>query len=192
MPPKQTTFWLPYREFNGGRVRRLDTIGPKQVRPPLYILCNIRPHLYILRGYHMGGSVIWFLSNEWWCDITNERGTSEWVISHQHEFDKIISQCHPCDYLFIIYHNTRTNRWKLIGTTGGGILSPGCPHHPCLCIPGTLRLPVLSPIKKYGCMVEYKFNNNNNGCFHLYCGSGHFHNIKIIVNGSNMSHFYWN
>ena len=58
----------------------------------------------------MGGSVIWFLSNEWWCDITNERGTSEWVISHQHEFDKIISQCHPCDYLFIIYHNTRTNR----------------------------------------------------------------------------------
>ena len=65
---------------------------------------------YILRGYHMGGSVIWFLSNEWWCDITNERGTSEWVISHQHEFDKIISQCHPCDYLFIIYHNTRTNR----------------------------------------------------------------------------------
>ena len=63
----------------------------------------------ILRGYHMGGSVIWFLSNEWWCDITNERGTSEWVISHQHEFDKIISQCHPCDYLFIIYHNTRTN-----------------------------------------------------------------------------------
>ena len=66
--------------------------------------------LSILRGYHMGGSVIWFLSNEWWCDITNERGTSEWVISHQHEFDKIISQCHPCDYLFIIYHNTRTNR----------------------------------------------------------------------------------
>ena len=64
----------------------------------------------ILRGYHMGGSVIWFLSNEWWCDITNERGTSEWVISHQHEFDKIISHCHPCDYLFIIYHNTRTNR----------------------------------------------------------------------------------
>ena len=64
----------------------------------------------IIRGYHMGGSVIWFLSNEWWCDITNERGTSEWVISHQHEFDKIISQCHPCDYLFIIYHNTRTNR----------------------------------------------------------------------------------
>ena len=63
----------------------------------------------IIRGYHMGGSVIWFLSNEWWCDITNERGTSEWVISHQHEFDKIISQCHPCDYLFIIYHNTRTN-----------------------------------------------------------------------------------
>ena len=58
----------------------------------------------------MGGSVIWFLSNEWRCDITNERGTSEWVISHQHEFDKIISQCHPCDYLFIIYHNTRTNR----------------------------------------------------------------------------------
>ena len=60
----------------------------------------------------MGGSVIWFrfLSNEWWCDITNERGTSEWVISHHHEFDKIISQCHPCDYLFIIYHNTRTNR----------------------------------------------------------------------------------
>ena len=65
---------------------------------------------WIIRGYHMGGSVIWFLSNEWWCDITNERGTSEWVISHQHEFDKIISQCHPCDYLFIIYHNTRTNR----------------------------------------------------------------------------------
>ena len=32
------------------------------------------------------------------------------MISHQHEFDKIISQCHPCDYLFIIYHNTRTNR----------------------------------------------------------------------------------
>ena len=58
----------------------------------------------------MGGSVIWFLSNEWWCDITNERGTSEWEISHHHEFDKIISQCHPCDYLFIIYHNTRTNR----------------------------------------------------------------------------------
>ena len=68
-------------------------------------------HQYmILRGYHMGGSVIWFLSNEWWCDITNERGTSEWVISHQHEFDKIISHCHPCDYLFIIYHNTRNNR----------------------------------------------------------------------------------
>ena len=56
----------------------------------------------------MGGSVIWFLSNEWWCDITNERGMSEWVISHQHEFDKIISHCHPCDYLFIICHNTRT------------------------------------------------------------------------------------
>ena len=34
----------------------------------------------------MGGSVIWFLSNEWWCDITNERGTSEWVMSHQHEW----------------------------------------------------------------------------------------------------------
>ena len=34
----------------------------------------------------------------------------ERAISHQHEFDKIISQCHPCDYLFIIYHNTRTNR----------------------------------------------------------------------------------
>ena len=32
----------------------------------------------------------------------------------------------------------------------GEILSPGCPHHPCLCIPGTRRLPVLSPIKKYG------------------------------------------
>ena len=32
------------------------------------------------------------------------------MISHHHEFDKIISQCHPCDYLFIIYHNTRTNR----------------------------------------------------------------------------------
>ena len=64
----------------------------------------------ILRGYHMGGSVIWFLSNEWWCDITNERGTSEWAISHQHDFDKIISHCHPCDYLLIIYHNTRNNR----------------------------------------------------------------------------------
>ena len=74
----------------------------------------------------------------------------------------------------------------------GEMLSPGCPHHPCLCISGTRRLPVLSPIKKYGCMVEYKFNNNNNGCCHLYCGSGHFHNIKIIVNGSNMSHFHWN
>ena len=58
----------------------------------------------------MGGSVIWLLSNEWWCDITNERGTSEWVISYQHEFDKIISHCHPCDYLFIIYHNNRNNR----------------------------------------------------------------------------------
>ena len=32
------------------------------------------------------------------------------MISHQHEFDTIMSQCHPCDYLFIIYHNTRTNR----------------------------------------------------------------------------------
>ena len=32
------------------------------------------------------------------------------MISHQHEFDKIISQCHPCDYLFIIYHNAMTNR----------------------------------------------------------------------------------
>ena len=52
----------------------------------------IKRMIWILRGYHMGGSVIWFLSNEWWCDITNERGTSEWVISHQHEFDKIISQ----------------------------------------------------------------------------------------------------
>ena len=70
---------------------------------------NLFKHI-ILRGYHMGGSVIWFLSNKWWCDITNERGTSEWEISHHHEFDKIISQCHPCDYLFIIYHNTRTNR----------------------------------------------------------------------------------
>ena len=26
------------------------------------------------------------------------------------KFDKIISHCHPCDYLFIIYHNTRNNR----------------------------------------------------------------------------------
>ena len=38
----------------------------------------------------------------------------------------------------------------MIGTNRGGILSPGCPHHPCLSIPGTRRLPVLSPIKKYG------------------------------------------
>ena len=67
----------------------------------------------------------------------------------------------------------------------GEILSPGCPHHPCLCIPGTRRLPVLSPIKKYGWW-------NKNGCCHLYCGSGHFHNIKIIVNGSNMTPFHWN
>ena len=75
-----------------------------------YHTCVMLAHHQIIRGYHMGGSVIWFVSNEWWCDITNERGTSEWVISHQHEFDKIISQCHPCDYLFMIYHNTRTNR----------------------------------------------------------------------------------
>ena len=67
----------------------------------------------------------------------------------------------------------------------GEILSPGCPHHPCLSIPGTRRLPVLSPIKKYGWW-------NKNGCCHLYCGSGHFHNIKIIVNGSNMTPFHWN
>ena len=67
----------------------------------------------------------------------------------------------------------------------GEILSPGCPHHPCLSIPGTRRLPVLSLIKKYGWW-------NKNGCCHLYCGSGHFHNIKIIVNGSNMSPFNWN
>ena len=50
-----------------------------------------------------------------WYDFYQTSGgaisrTSEWVISHQHEFDKIISQCHPCDYLFIIYHNTRTNK----------------------------------------------------------------------------------
>ena len=32
----------------------------------------------------------------------------------------------------------------------GGILSPGCPHHPCLSIQGTRRLPFLSPIKKHG------------------------------------------
>ena len=67
----------------------------------------------------------------------------------------------------------------------GEILSPGCPHHPCLSIPGTRRLPVLSPIKKYGWW-------NKNGCCHLYCGSGHFHHIKIIVNGSNMTPFHWN
>ena len=67
----------------------------------------------------------------------------------------------------------------------GEILSPGCPHHPCSSIPGTRRLPVLSPIKKYGWW-------NKNGCCHLYCGSGHFHNIKIIVNGSNMTPFHWN
>ena len=67
----------------------------------------------------------------------------------------------------------------------GEILSPGCPHHPCLSIPGTRRLPVLSPIKKDGWW-------NKNGCCHLYCGSGHFHNIKIIVNGSNMTPFHWN
>ena len=42
----------------------------------------------------------------------------------------------------------------------GDVLSPGCPHHPCLYIPGTLRLPVLSPIKKYGWW-------NKNGCCHL-------------------------
>ena len=38
------------------------------------------------------------------------------MISHQHEFDKIISQCHPYDYLFIICHNTRTNRNLKINT----------------------------------------------------------------------------
>ena len=93
--------------------------------------------------------------------------------------------------LFLLYINDIT-QVEIDWDQPGEILSPGCPHHPCLSIPGTLRLPVLSPIKKYGCMVEYKFNNNNNGCCHLYCGSGHFHNIKIIVNGSNMSHFHWN
>ena len=67
----------------------------------------------------------------------------------------------------------------------GEILSPGCPHHPCLSIPGTRRLPVLSPIKKCGWW-------NKNGCCHLYCGSGHFNNITIIVNGSNMTTFHWN
>ena len=46
------------------------------------------------------------LSHGWQCDMIFIKR----VISHQHEFDKIISQCHPCDYLFIIYHNTRTNR----------------------------------------------------------------------------------
>ena len=67
----------------------------------------------------------------------------------------------------------------------GEILSPGCPHHPCLSIPGNRRLPVLSPIKKHG-------RWNKNGRCHVYCGSGHFHNIKIIVNGSNMTPFHWN
>ena len=50
-----------------------------------------------------------------WYDFYQTSGgaisrTSEWVISHQHEFDKMISHCHPCDYLFIIYHTTRNNR----------------------------------------------------------------------------------
>ena len=49
-------------------------------------------------------------------DISGRQSTSvgdkwhQWETSHQHEFDKIISHCHPCDYLFIIYHNTGTNR----------------------------------------------------------------------------------
>ena len=67
---------------------------------------NIAQENILLRGYHMGGSVIWFLSNEWWCDITNERGTSEWVISHQHEFDKIISQCHPRHVIIFLSYTT--------------------------------------------------------------------------------------
>ena len=64
----------------------------------------------------------------------------------------------------------------------GGIFSPGCPHHPCLAIPGPRQLPVLSPIKKLGWW-------NKNGCCHLNCGSDHFDNIEIIVNGSNMTPF---
>ena len=40
---------------------------------------------------------------------TSEERASEWYHTNT-SFDKIISQCHPCDYLFIIYHNTRTNR----------------------------------------------------------------------------------
>ena len=67
----------------------------------------------------------------------------------------------------------------------GGILSPGCLHHTCLEIPGTRRLPVLSPIKKNG------WWNKKARC-HLYCGSGHFDSINIIVNGSNMAHVHGN
>ena len=99
------TLYLPSQSVSARAARR----GPIRTATGRYKVWYKNTHM-IIRGYHMGGSVIWFLSNEWWCDITNERGTSEWVISHQHEFDKIISQCHPCDYLFIIYHNTRTNR----------------------------------------------------------------------------------
>ena len=109
--PQNCPGWL--WNSTGWRFLIYPSIIWKIVIPCYFIVTRGNTHLNpgaIIRGYHMGGSVIWFLSNEWWCDITNERGTSEWVISHQHEFDKIISQCHPCDYLFIIYHNTRTNR----------------------------------------------------------------------------------
>ena len=91
-------------------------------------------------------------------------------------------------FLFVYFRvhyfmNTTVHMAEIDWDQPGEILSPGCPHHPCLCIPGTRRLPILSPIKKYGWW-------NKNGCCHLYCRSGHFHNIKIIVNGSNMTPFF--
>ena len=68
----------------------------------------------------------------------------------------------------------------------GEILSPGCPHHPCLSTdsgyPAVARFITDQKVRWW----------NKNGCCHLYCGSGHFHNIKIIVNGSNMTPFHWN
>ena len=60
------------------------------------------------------------LSHGWQCDMIfikrvvvryHERARNERVSDiTPTRVDKIMSQCHPCDYLFIIYHNTRTNR----------------------------------------------------------------------------------